>query len=99
MSENRKDKNRSKLFYFYITIGTLLWGVLGYPIVDKFLGDPLIGIDYFLSALICFFSMAVPFYYELPLPSKGKEYLILLYPLFTLPLLIIGVKIREFMNQ
>ncbi len=99
MAETKNEKNRSRLFYFYIAVGTLLWGVLGYPFVDKFLGDPFIGIDFFFSALISFLSMTVPFFWELPLPSKGKEYLIILYPLFTFPLIIIGVEVREFINQ
>ncbi len=93
--ENISDKIRKR--FRYIFLATIIWGVLILPLINKLiLGDdfPLSHVIVF-STLISFLATVAPMYWEFPNPPEGKEYFILLYPVFTIPLIIIGIKIKE----
>ena len=92
-------KGKWKKNFKYILFGTILWGVLILPLFHNFfLGDVLLsGELIFLSVLFSFLATSAPIYWEFLLPPEGKEYYILFYPIVTIPLLIIGLKIREFL--
>ena len=89
------EKIRNK--FKYILLGTIIWGVLILPLINNLiLGDvfPASHVIIF-SVFISLLATVAPMYWEFPNPPEGKEYFILFYPAFTIPLIIIGIKIKE----
>ena len=95
LMNNLNDKQKRHLNY--ILIGTILWGVFILPVFSTLFMESvaLSGELFFISILFSFLATSAPIWWRFSLPPEGKEYYILLYPIFTIPLIIVGIKIRE----
>ena len=51
----------------------------------------------FLSLVASYIVMAFPIHLDLPKVPDGKEYYIFFYPILSIPLIFVGIKIREFL--
>ena len=69
-------------------------GFIGNQVLIKILNESWPFRSPIFSLATSFFAMAIPFYFGFPLPSKGKEHFLLIYPIVTIPLLLIGATIR-----
>jgi len=92
-------KDNWKKHFRYILFGTILWGVFILPLFyNFFIGDISLSGGFFLfSVLFSFLAISAPIYWEFPLPPDGKEYFILIYPIVSIPVIIVGLKIKEYL--
>jgi hypothetical protein len=91
------DCNSKKLFYFII-LGSFLWGLIVIPLFLELFDNISISIEIlFLSVLGGLLATILPIYFGFHKPSKGKEHIVLFYPFFTIPLLFIMLKVRLYL--
>ena len=76
----------------------LLWGLLIFPLLGKYLmgSEPDI-FTIFLSLVASYIVMAFPIHLDLPKVPDGKEYYLFFYPIISIPIIFGGIKIREFL--
>ena len=97
--KSKSSKSQKKLIYFVI-FGSLLWGLIIIPLCLALFDNISISIETRILCLVfSFIATMVPFYFDFHKPSEGREYFILLYPIFTIPFLYIMLKVRQFLMK
>jgi hypothetical protein len=51
----------------------------------------------FLFSLICFIALLLAFKLGLPLPAEGKEHHLFLYPAIAVPIVLVGLEVRNWL--
>ena len=103
MNEKRGTSNaKTRRVYVYATLTCFVWGTAFAQVVlwvEHQTIPPLVNIVelIFLFSLGCFVALIVAFKLGIPLPAEGKDHHLLLYPAIAVPIVLVGLEVRNWM--
>jgi hypothetical protein len=97
-----KSSGKTRRVYVYTILTCFVWGTAFACIVlwvDYQTIPPLANMLklIFLFSLGCFVALIFAFELGLPLPPEGKEHHLFLYPAIAVPIVLVGLEVRNWM--